>query len=76
MSELNSSNNSSTPGVSYSGCGNVNKLSGYSNETSVGTTQKQINREDILNTLINGSPTPNSIKRCLELITSDKKKNE
>ena len=33
------------------------------------------NKEDVLNTLVGGSYTPENIKKCSELITSDKKKN-
>ena len=62
--------------TSYDG-GNVQQLGNYSNSTNNNTlTQQQIkNRENLLNTLIKGSPTPNNIKRCSELISTCKKKN-
>ena len=62
--------------TSYDG-GNVQQLGNSSNSTNNNTlTQQQIkNRENLLNTLIKGSPTPNNIKRCSELISTCKKKN-
>ena len=75
---VNTSNNKSSSGA-YGGCGNVYQLYDYSNVTGANgitsTTSKQTqHREDILNTLIGGSYTPNNIKKCSELITTDKKK--
>jgi hypothetical protein len=76
-------NTSNSSGVSsnkissgaYSGCGGVSQLGSYSNAPSLKTIQQQNqNREVVLNTLINGSQTPNNISTCAELITVDKKK--
>lgn len=76
----NSSGNSSS-GV-YNGCGNVSQLGNYTNApTGQSAQQKQQiaaqktkNRENVLNTLVNGSYSPNSVKKCTELLSSDKKK--
>jgi hypothetical protein len=59
---------------SYGGCGNVSNLGNYTNSADDKSTQLYKNREDLLNTLVKGSPTPNNIKKCSELISSDKKK--
>ncbi len=72
------SNNSSiglNGGLYIGNCG-IHQLGNYSNvqETPTKQTQQEQNREKILNTLIKGSYTPNDIKTCSELITTDKKK--
>ena len=36
--------------------------------------QQTQNREDVLNTLMGGSYTPDAVKKCEELITVEKKK--
>ena len=60
---------------SYVGCNDVSQLGNYSNTTDRNQTNQQaINREDVLNTLLKGSYTPNDVKTCTEFITSDKKK--
>ena len=62
-------------GSSYNGCNGVSQLGNYTNTTNNNQINQQtINREDILNTLMGGSYTPNDVKKCAELITSDKKK--
>jgi hypothetical protein len=72
----NSNNNSSVYGSgSYGGNGSVSQLGNYT--TTQGTqnsTQQNVNRENVLNTLVNGSYTPNEITKCAELLTTDKKK--
>lgn len=74
---VNSSKNSSS-GV-YSGCGNVSQLGSFTKTTPTQSNEKAKqqakNRENVLNTLVNGSYTPNGVKKCTELITSDKKKS-
>ena len=71
----NSSNGSSSN--TYGGCGGVYQLGNYTNapETQIIYQQNQ-SREEILNTLINGSYTPNNVKPCVELISAEKKKNK
>lgn len=61
----------------YGGCGNVGQLGSFTNSTFTNgnSNQQTINREHILNTLIKGSHAPNEVKKCSELITSDKKKS-
>lgn len=49
-------------------------LGNYSNIQDEQTTQQSKNRESVLNTLIKGSPTPNNIKKCSELISTSNKK--
>ena len=77
-----SNSNSNTNGFyypdtnTYGKCGNVNKLGQFVNTSYAQTTYQQSqSREEILNTLVKGSYTPENIKKCTELITSDKKKN-
>ena len=81
--ELYTPNNTSTIplGSIYNGCNEVSQLGGFTNcvEASQATTvrssgQKTYNKEDVLNTLVKGSYTPNDVKKCSELTTSDKKK--
>lgn len=61
---------------SYGGCGGVYQLGNYSNAPDVQIVNQQAkNREEVLNTLLGGSYTPEQVKKCDELITSDKKKN-
>ena len=63
----------------YGGCGNVAQLGSFTNSPSTQSNrdpnQQTRNRENVLNTLVNGSYTPNGVKKCSELITSDKKKS-
>ena len=62
----------------YGGYGSVSQLGNYTNlsnsQEAQGVSQQIKNREDILNTLMEGSYMPNMVKKCSELITSDKKK--
>lgn len=61
---------------SYGGCGGVYQLGNYSNVPDMQIVHQQTqNREEVLNTLLGGSYTPEQVKKCDELITSDKKKN-
>lgn len=63
-------------GGSYGGCGGVHQLGNYTNSPDMVITPQQTqSREEVLNTLVGGSYTPDEIKKCSELITSDKKKN-
>ena len=74
--DSNSIGSSSSSSGAYGGCGGVSQLGNYSNTPDVQTSHRQIkNREDVLQTLLGGSYTPNQVKKCAELITSDKKKN-
>lgn len=59
---------------SYGGCGNVSNLGNYTDSIDANLTQQYKNREELLNTLVKGTPNPNNIKKCSELISSDKKK--
>ena len=68
---------SGTSSGAYGGCGGVYQLGNYTNAPDAQIEYKQIqNKEDVLNTLMSGSYTPNEVKKCAELITADKKKNE
>lgn len=68
--------NSSSSGV-YSGCSGVYKLGNYTNAPEIDIIHQQNqNREEVLNTLLKGSYTPNDVKQCDELISSEKKKNK
>ena len=68
---------SSSSGGAYSGCGGVHQLGNYSNAPDAQITHQQTqSREEVLNTLVGGSYTPDQVKKCDELITSDKKKNK
>lgn len=59
----------------YVGCNDVSQLGNFTNVTNgKQTNQRTLNREDILNTLLCGSATPDIVKKCSELITTDKKK--
>lgn len=59
----------------YGGCSGVSQLGNYTNAPDAQIIPQQSqNREEVLNTLISGSYTPNEVKKCVELITSDKKK--
>ena len=74
-SNASSSSSSFLSGL-YSGCGGVYQLGNYTNALNTQMTPQQTkNKEDVLNTLLGGSYTPNNVKKCAELITSDKKKN-
>ena len=59
---------------SYGDFGGVSNLGNYTNSPDEQITQQYKNRESLLNSLINGSQTPNNIKKCSELISTDKKK--
>jgi hypothetical protein len=62
-------------GGNYNGCGGVYQLGNYSNTSDMVITPQQTqNREEVLNTLVNNSYTPEQVKKCSELITADKKK--
>jgi hypothetical protein len=68
--------NGSSSGA-YGGCGGVYQLGNYTNAPEIQIIHQQNqSREDVLNTLVNGSYTPNDIKKCAELISSEKKKNK
>ena len=59
----------------YTGCNGVSQLGNFTNITNgTQTNQRTVNREEILNTLMRGSATPDNVKKCSELITTDKKK--
>ena len=61
----------------YGGCGGVYQLGNYTNAPEIQIIHQQNqSREDVLNTLINGSYTPNDVKKCVELISAEKKKNK
>lgn len=61
----------------YGSCGGVYQLGNYSNAPDAQIVPQQTqNREEVLNTLVGGSYTPDEVKKCSELITSDKKKNQ
>lgn len=71
----NSSNGSSSN--TYGGCGGVYQLGNYTNAPEMQIIyQQNQSREEILNTLISGSYTPNNVKPCVELISAEKKKNK
>lgn len=74
---VKSSNNTNNSNV-YSGYGSVSQLGNYikmaETQKSQDTHHQTKNRENILNELINGSYIPKTIKKCLELTSSDKKK--
>jgi hypothetical protein len=62
---------------SYGGCGGVYQLGNYTNAPELEIIHKQTqSREDVLNTLVGGSYTPNEVKKCVELTSSEKKKNK
>jgi hypothetical protein len=70
-------NSSGSGGGSYGGCGGVYNLGDYSNAPDAQIVYQQTqNRDEVLSTLVGGSYTPDQVKKCPELITSDKKKNE
>jgi hypothetical protein len=69
-----SNNTSSIGGGAYSGVGGVSNLGSYTNSSSYPHNSQPESKESILNTLVSGSPTPNDIKKCSELLTTDKKK--
>ena len=71
------SNNTSSSGGAYSGVSSVSNLGSYTSSSSSSSyphNSQSESRENILNTLVSGSPTPNDIKKCSELLTTDKKK--
>lgn len=62
-------------GGNYNGCGGVYQLGNYSNTSDMAITPQQTqSREEVLNTLVSNSYTPDKVKKCSELITADKKK--
>ena len=70
-------NASGSSSGSYGSCGGVYNLGDYSNAPDAQITYQQTqNRDEVLNTLVGGSYTPDQVKKCPELITSDKKKNQ
>lgn len=72
----NSSSSNSSSGA-YGACGGVNQLGNYSNAPDMKITPQQTqSREEVLKTLVEYSYTPDQVKKCSELITSDKKKNK
>jgi hypothetical protein len=75
----NSSNSFNSNNNLYSGHNCVNQLGNYSkgnqNKDVKIPFKSNINREEILKTLINGSYMQNDVKKCSEFTTSDKKKN-
>ena len=77
-SSFGSSNSTSSSGSSsgsYGGCGGVYQLGNYSNAPDMQIVHQQTqSKEEVLNTLVGGSYTPDQIKKCAELITADKKK--
>ena len=75
---LNSTFDSYSNGAgAYGGHGGVFKLGNYTNAPEMKIIHQQTqNRENVLKTLIEGSYTPNDVKRCDELISSEKKKNK
>ena len=74
--QVNGGSQHSTSGA-YGGCGSVGQLGSYTNTPEVTVIHQQTqNREEVLNTLVSGSYSPNEIKKCAELISSDKKKNK
>lgn len=67
---------SMAPRELYSGCAGVYNLGDYTNSPDMTITPQQTqNREEVLNTLMSGSYTPDEVSKCAELITVDKKKN-
>ena len=64
------SSNGSSSGA-YGGCGAVSQLGNYTNVPDAHVAQS---REDVLNTLVSGSYAPNNVKKCVELISVEKKK--
>lgn len=72
-------NSSISSSGAYSGCGNIQQLGNYSNSTNttISNSNKRNqndNKEEVLNTLIKGAYSPNTIKRCAELLSTDKRK--
>ena len=73
----NSTYSNGTSSGAYGGCGGVYQLGNYTNAPEIDIIHQQTqSREDVLNTLIKGSYTPNDVKKCDELISSEKKKNK
>ena len=76
MSTTEGSSSSGSSSGSYKGCGGVYNLGDYSNLPDMEITHQQVqSREEVLNTLLGGSYTPDDVKKCNELITVDKKKS-
>ena len=75
----NSYDYNNNSGSIYSGCLGVSQLGNFTNNSSTSKSsnsnaQNIKNRENILNTLIKGSYSSNNIKKCSELLSTDKKK--
>lgn len=67
---------SMAPRELYSGCAGIYNLGDYTNSPDMTIIPQQTqNREEVLNTLMSGSYTPDEVTKCAELITVDKKKN-
>ena len=62
------------PSALYSGNGGVSNLGNYGNTSNSKNSNQSKNREVLLNSLVNGSPVPNNVKKCSELLSTDKKK--
>jgi hypothetical protein len=80
ISDVGSYNSTYSNGNSsgaYGGCGGVYQLGNYTNAPEIDIIHQQTqNREEVLNTLLKGSYTPNEVKQCDELISSEKIKNK
>jgi hypothetical protein len=64
-------------GGSYSGCNSISQLGNYSDAPDAIVVHQQVqSREEVLNTLMSGSYEASSVKKCDELITTDKKKRK
>lgn len=64
-------------GGSYSGCSSISQLGNYSNAPDANVVHQQVqSKEEVLNTLMSGSYEASSVKKCDELITTDKKKHK
>lgn len=75
-SDINSTYSSNYQSGPYSKRGIVNQLGNYSTTPDVQKANIQTKyREDVLNTLLGGSYNPDNVKKCTELITSDKRKS-
>lgn len=73
---VGSGSSTSFSGSSYTGCGGVYQLGNYTQSPDMTVVPQQTqSREEVLKTLMSGSYTPGEVKKCVELITSDKKKN-
>ena len=62
------------PNGGYNGYGNT-QIGNYTNNTESQSSQVNKKREEVLNTLLKGSYSPNSIIPCSELISPEKRKS-